>query len=122
MYVKLTDLRIGLRVEYLGDADSNVVLTDRLRTIGLVLYSGHPGRVWDTTPQHVQVSWVGLEDEPATYALGFSLPSEEATSYRILGLLSEDEFGRRERGIKDSLVSGRHFSSSTPPWAASANY
>ena len=75
-YVTVRDLRVGLPVEYLGDANPEVVLSDSLRAIGLVLYSGHPGRVWSTTLQHVQVTWVGLEDEPATYAVGFSVAGE----------------------------------------------
>jgi hypothetical protein len=77
-YVSVEDLRVGLPVEYLGDANPDVVLSEPLRAVGLVLYCGHPGRVWSTTPQHVQVSWVGLEDEPATYAVGFSLPGDPA--------------------------------------------
>jgi len=117
-YVRVTDLRVGLPVEYLGEPDPNVVLSDQLRAVGLVLYCGHPGRVWSTTLQHVQVTWVGLEDEPATYAVGFSLPSEEESFYPVLGLLTEDEFTRRERAIQDSLASGRKLSSSVPPWCS----
>ena len=117
-YVWVKDLRVGLPVEYLGEPDPDVVLSDQLRAVGLVLYCGHPGRVWSTTLQHVQVTWVGLEDEPATYAVGFSLPSEEESFYPVLGLLSEDEFTRRERAIQDSLASGRKLSSSVPPWCS----
>jgi hypothetical protein len=117
-YVRVKDLRVGLPVEYLGEPDPNVVLSDQLRAVGLVLYCGHPGRVWSTTLQHVQVTWVGLEDEPATYAVGFSLPSEEESFYPVLGLLTEDEFTRRERAIQDSLASGRKLSSSVPPWCS----
>ena len=117
-YVTFTNLRVGLPVEYLGDDDPNVVLSDQLTAIGLVLYSGHPGRVWSTLHQHVQVTWVGLEDEPATYAVGFSVPGEEDTFYPGLGLLTEDEFGLRERAIHDSLSSGKHLSGSVPPWRA----
>src|SRR5450432_325489 len=107
-YVQVKDLRVGLPVEYLGKPDPDVVLSDRLRAIGLVLYCGHPGRVWSTLHQHVQVTWVGLEDEPATYAVGFSVPDEEDTFYPGLGLLTEDEFGLRERALQDSLKSGKH--------------
>jgi hypothetical protein len=115
-HVKIADLRVGLPVEYLGESDPIAVLDEKLQAVGLVLYSGHPGRVWSTLLQHVQVTWVGLEDEPATYALGFSVPDEDATCYRILGLLSEDEFRRRERALRDSLASGRNLSSWVPPW------
>ena len=86
-----------------------------------VLYSGHPGRVWSTLHQHVQVTWVGLEDAPASYAVGFSVPGEEDTFYPALGLLSEEEFGLRERALLDSLASGKHLSGSVPPWQATAS-
>jgi hypothetical protein len=117
-YMQVKDLRVGLPVEYLGKPDPDVVLTDRLRAVGLVLYCGHPGRVWSTTLQHVQVTWVGLEDEPATYAVGFSLPSEEESFYPVLGLLTEEEFTRRERAIQDSLASGRDLFGWVPPWCS----
>lgn len=39
----------------------------------MALYPGHPGRVWRTPIQHVQVIWVGLEEEPASYAVGFTV-------------------------------------------------
>jgi hypothetical protein len=119
-YVNFTDLRVGLPVEYLGDDDPVVVLSDRLKASGLVLYSGHPGRVWSTLHQHVQVTWVGLEDEPATYAVGFSVPGEEDTFYPALGLLTEEEFGLRERALQDSLASGEQLSGWVPPWRASS--
>jgi hypothetical protein len=115
-YVKVTDLRIGLPVKYLGESDPNVVLEEKLRAIGMMLYSGHPGRVWSTTMQHVQVTWVGLEEEPASYATGFSVPDEDPSYYPALGLLSEEEFGRREHAIRDVLASGRNLSGWVPPW------
>jgi hypothetical protein len=115
-YVKIADLRVGLPVEFLGEPDPNVVLSDHLRAVGLILFCGHPGRVWSTTLQHVQVNWVGLEDEPASYAVGFSLPSEEDDFYPVLGLLTEEEFARRQHAIRDSLAGGRNLSGSPPPW------
>lgn len=118
-YVNFTNLRVGLPVEYLGEADSIGVLSDQLTAIGLVLYSGHPGRVWSTLHQHVQVTWVGLEDEPASYAVGFSVPDEGDTFYPSLGLLTEDEFELRERALQDSLNSGQRLSGSAPPWPGS---
>jgi len=104
-YVTGTDLRVGLPVEYLGASDPVPVLDVKLQAIGLALYSGHPGRIWSTTIQHVQVTWVGLEDEPATYAVGFSVADAE-TYYPGLGLLTGDEFSRRERALQDRLASG----------------
>jgi hypothetical protein len=116
--VTISDLRVGLPVEYRGDADPNVVLSEPLRTAGMVLYSGHPGRVWSTTVQHVQVTWVGLEDEPATYAVGFSVNSPEDLTYGILGLLTEDEFGRRQRALNEALTSRPSLRGWVPPWTA----
>ena len=55
-YVKVTDLRVGLPVEYLGESNPVPVLDEKLQAIGLALYSGHPGRIWSTTIQHVQVT------------------------------------------------------------------
>ena len=52
-YVKVTDLRVGLPVEYLGESNPVPVLDEKLKAIGLVLYSGHPGRIWNTTIQHI---------------------------------------------------------------------
>jgi hypothetical protein len=116
-YVKVTDLRVGLPVEHLGKPDPIPVLDEKLQAIGMVLYSGHPGRVWSTLTQHVQVTWVGLEDEPATYALGFSVPDNDEIYYRALGFLTQDEFSRRERALQDRLASGKNLSGWVPPWS-----
>lgn len=116
-YVKVTDLDVGLPVEYLGKTDPDVVLDEELRAAGLALYSGHPGRVWSTTIQHVQVTWTGLEDEPATYAVGFSVPDDDDTYYPALGLLAEDEFSRRERALRDRLASRKTPPGWVPPWS-----
>src|ERR1017187_6626509 len=66
----------------------------------MVLYSGQPGRVRDITVQHVQVTWVGLEDEPASYAVGFSVNSPNDLTYGALGLLTVEEFECRERASR----------------------
>jgi hypothetical protein len=116
-YVKVTDLRVGLPVEYLGKSDPVPVLDEKLQAIGMVLYSGHPGRIWSTLVQHVQVTWASLEDEPATYAVGFSVPNDDETHYPGLGLLTEDEFSRRERALQDRLASGENLSGWVPPWS-----
>ena len=115
-YVKVTDLRVGLPVEYLGKSDPIPVLDEKLQAIGMVLYSGHPGRIWSTVAQHVQVTWASLEDEPATYAVGFSVPDDDETHYPGLGL-TEDEFSRRERALQDRLASGKNLSGWVPPWS-----
>lgn len=116
--VAISDLRVGLPVEYRGEANPDVVLSEPLRTAGMALFSGHPGRVWSTTVQHVQVTWVGLEDEPATYAVGFSVNSPEDLTYGILGMLTEDEFGRRQRILNQALTSRPSLRGWVPPWTA----
>lgn len=116
-YVRMVDLRVGLPVEYLGETDPNVVLDEALRATGLVLYAGHPGRIWSTTVQHVQVTWVGLENEPASYAVGFSIPDSDEPYYAGLGLLTETEYERRARALSGSLARGGRLSGSVPPWA-----
>ena len=116
-YVRVTDLRVGIPVEYLGKSDPIPVLDEKLLAIGMVLYSGHPGRIWSTIVQHVQVTWASLEDEPATYAVGFSVPDDGETHYLGLGLLTEDEFSRREHALQDRLASGKNLSGWIPPWA-----
>jgi hypothetical protein len=116
-YGKVTDLRVGLAVEYLSKSDPVPVLDEKLKAIGMVLYSGHPGRIWSTLVQHVQVTWAGLEDEPATYAVGFSVLDDDETCYPGLGLLTEDEFSRRERALQDRLANGKNLSGWIPPWA-----
>jgi len=45
---------------------------------------------------------------------------EEDTFYPALGLLTEEEFGLRERALQDSLASGEHLSGWVPPWRASS--
>ena len=74
-YVKVTDLRVGLPVEYLGKSNPIPVLDEKLLAIGMVLYSGHPGRIWSTVVQHVQVTWASLEDERPPTRSGSVFPT-----------------------------------------------
>jgi hypothetical protein len=115
-YVRMSELRVGLPVEYLGETDATVILSETLRATGMALYTGHPGRIWSTTIQHVQVTWVGLEDEPASYAVGFSIPDSGEHIYAGLGLITDAEFERRAGALRDSLASGEKLSKSVPPW------
>lgn len=63
------------------------------------LRRGHPGRIRDPTPQHIMVDWVGLEDEPMSFAFGFvnerRSQSDVVGSVRGLRRISEHEYGRR---------------------------
>lgn len=52
-----------------------------------------PGPLSRPLVQRVQVSWVGLEDEPASYTLGSTSDSLAADErYPALGVPSEGEF------------------------------
>ena len=61
-YVKVTDLRAGLPVEYLGKSDPVPVLDEKLQAIGMVLYSGHPGRI--STPRSACPGNLGQPGRP----------------------------------------------------------
>ncbi len=80
------------------------------------------GRAWNLpTVQHVQVTWVGLEDEPASYAVGFSIPESGEPFHAGLGLLTEAEFEHRARALSNSLARGESLSRPLPPWAAAGS-
>lgn len=117
-YVTVADLRSELLVEYLGDEpDAIGVISEELTSRAMPLYPGHPGQIWRPDPQHVQVSWVGLEDEPASYAVGFSCDSLAPDGrFPGLGHLADAEFTQRATAITDILATGRDLSSWVPPW------
>lgn len=52
----------GTPVAYRGQDTDRDILNPASRPA--VLFHGHPGRITDPTLQHIQVDWVGLEDEP----------------------------------------------------------
>lgn len=83
--------------------------------MGLRLFTGHPGTVWRTDPQHVQVRWVGLDNEPATYALGFSM-NEETQLVPGLGLLSVATFRSREQALMSALKARTLSDEPEAPW------
>ena len=118
-HVTVADLAPGLAVEYLGDApDRGDVLDEHLTAIGMALFPGHPGKIWGPTAQHVQVTWVGLEDEPASFAVGFSSEDlHDRSTYPGLGHLEAREYERRRQSVIDALSSGRNLAAWIPPWA-----
>ncbi|ELB92780.1 hypothetical protein Rwratislav_12358 [Rhodococcus wratislaviensis IFP 2016] len=72
-----------------------------------VLYQGHPGRITDSTVQHILVDWVGLENEPASFAVGFC-PDTITGGWAgpvVPGLaeLTEDEYTHRADRIRQGL-------------------
>jgi hypothetical protein len=117
-YVTVGELRDDLPVEFLGEeADAVGVISQALASRAVALYPGHPGRVWRTQPQHVQVTWVGLEEEPASYAYGFDADSL-LPSGRVIGLghLAEVDFAQRETVMADVLAGGGNLTGWLPPW------
>jgi hypothetical protein len=65
----------------------------------------------------VQVSWVGLEEEPESVMVGFGSDSLAAdASYPGLGHLAEADFLATEEVLRDMLASGRDLSDWVPPW------
>jgi hypothetical protein len=115
-FVEIADLRTGLPVEFLGDPEPFDVDGEALRKRGMRLLPGHPGRIFRPAPEHVQANWVGLEEEPASYGRGFNVESNEATTYYELGVISENEFERRQQALRAALDSERDLSDWTPPW------
>lgn len=101
--VDVSRLSAGLLVEYLGpaivgDPDLTVVGVGYPAPLCDRLWHGHPGVISEPVPQHVQVTWVGLEDAVASFALGFSCNDQGEYG---LGVLSADEYERRRSRLLD---------------------
>ena len=110
------DLRKGQPVEYLGkDQWPTEVDKEFLGRTG-VLYHGHPGRIWFTDRPHVMVNWVGLEDDPESFAVGYSPSGPDHMTYMGLGVLTEDEYQFREKALKQLLTGAHRSASPTPSW------
>jgi len=98
-YVTVGELRDGLPVEFLGEEPDAVgVLSQALTSRAVALYPGHPGRVWRPNPQHVQVSWVGLEEEPASYAYGLTPTAFCPADELLVSVISPRPTSHNERG------------------------
>jgi hypothetical protein len=122
-YVTVGELRDGLPVEFLGEEPDAVgVISEALTSRAVALHPGHPGRVWRTQPQHVQVSWVGLEEEAASYAYGFDADSL-LPSGRVIGLghLAEADFAQRETVMAEVLADEGDLTGWLPPWPGLPN-
>ncbi|WP_157437235.1 hypothetical protein [Actinoplanes subtropicus] len=99
----ISRLSAGLFVEYLGPTESGLDVTmvhagdaeprcDRM-------WHGHPGVISEPVPQHVLVTWVGLEEAVASFAVGFSCDDHGA--YCGLGVLSAQDYEARRTRILD---------------------
>lgn len=99
-----TLLGVGQPVAYSGPDESRGIYEKWTRP--QVLKTGHPGRITDSTIQHIKVDWAGLEHEPASYAAGFCLERRDSSDEEgfVPGLteISEEEYEKRvdriERG------------------------
>lgn len=69
-----------------------------------VLRGGHLGRIVDLTPQHIRVEWVGLENEPVSFATGFvrERPDRPGPSGWVPGLaaISEELYEELSREVE----------------------
>lgn len=95
-------IRRGAPVAYRGQDDDRDILNQSAPPA--LLFQGHPGRITDATLQHILVDWVGLEDEPASFAVGFCPTTVHGrrAGPTVPGLaeISEDEFRVRKQRIE----------------------
>ncbi|WP_213013138.1 hypothetical protein [Paractinoplanes toevensis] len=102
-FLDISQLSAGLFVEYLGPTESGPDVTlvhagdaeprcDRL-------WRGHPGVISEPMPQHVLVTWVGLEDAVVSFAVGFSC--DDQGSCPGLGVISAHDYETRRTRILD---------------------
>ncbi|MEU4563425.1 hypothetical protein AB0F72_34025 [Actinoplanes sp. NPDC023936] len=99
----VSQLSVGLFVEYLGPTESGpdvtMVHAGDAEPLCDRLWHGHPGVISEPAPQHVLVSWVGLEEAVASFAVGFSC--DDQGYYRGLGVLSAQDHETRRTRILD---------------------
>ncbi|SUF08979.1 Uncharacterised protein [Rhodococcus gordoniae] len=99
--IATTRVRQGVPVAYCGaDTDRDIL---NPHTQPPMLFHGHPGRITSAAIQHILVDWVGLEDEPVSFAVGYCPPTIDGgwAGPVVLGLaeISEDEYLRRTQRI-----------------------
>lgn len=63
------------------------------------LRPGHPGRIFDPSPQHIRVNWFGLEGEPVSFATGFTR-DDSGISVPGLAWSDETEYAELARAIR----------------------
>ncbi|MEU7907479.1 hypothetical protein [Actinoplanes sp. NPDC049118] len=84
-------LAMGLFVEYLGETNTDHLMVgiDDPPPVCDRQWYGHPGVIWEPAMQHVQVTWVGLEETVASFGVGYSCDSRHF--YGALGVISAAE-------------------------------
>lgn len=99
----MSRLSAGLFVEFLGPtesgADVTLVAAGSAAPLCDRLWHGHPGVIAEPVPQHVLVTWVGLEEAVASFAVGFGC--DDRGSYAGLGVLSAEEYETRRTRVLD---------------------
>ncbi|MET3429770.1 hypothetical protein BJ973_008982 [Actinoplanes tereljensis] len=99
----ISRLAAGLFVEHLGPTESGPDVT--MVGIGYAephcdrLWRGHPGVISEPMPQHVLVTWVGLEEAVVSFAIGFGC--DDHGYYPGLGVISGREYETRRTRILD---------------------
>jgi hypothetical protein len=88
----------GLFVEYLGETttDDLVVGMGDPPPVCDRLWHGHPGVIWEPVPQHVQVTWVGLEDTVQSFGTGHSCNDHGLYG---LGVITASDYEKRRRRV-----------------------
>lgn len=66
------------------------------------LYAGHPGVITDSTPQHMLVDWVGLEDMYISFATGTSV-YYMGGSLHGMAVITEGDYAHRSERIRMRL-------------------
>ncbi|MGW5339238.1 hypothetical protein ACWEQD_12540 [Rhodococcus pyridinivorans] len=94
-------VRQGVPVAYRGrDTDRDILNPQRQPPM---LFHGHPGRITSPAMQHILVDWVGLEDEPASFAVGYCPHTIDGgwagPVVPALAEISEDEYLLRKQRI-----------------------
>ncbi|WP_430790581.1 hypothetical protein [Actinoplanes sp. G11-F43] len=88
----------GLFVEYLGETTTDDLMVGMGDPPPICdrLWSGHPGVIWEPAPQHVQVTWVGLEDTVQSFGFGYSCNDDGLYS---LGVITASDYEERRRRV-----------------------
>ena len=99
--IATTRVRQGVPVAYRGpDTDRDIL---NPQTQPPMLFHGHPGRIASPAIQHILVDWVGLEDEPASFAVGYCPHTIDGgwagPVVPALAEISEDEYFLRKQRI-----------------------
>jgi hypothetical protein len=96
--LSIDTLSKGLFVEYLGETANDDLMVGLGGPPPLCdrLWHGHSGVIWEPAPQHVQVTWVGLEDTVQSFGFGHSCDDHGLYS---LGVITASGYEERRRRV-----------------------